>query len=69
MDERILVAYLHNGFSMQVQGNERSIDVLKQLIVPNTLVKGIAIYTAEPVPTERSKVEQLNYTALKALRE
>lgn len=63
-DERHLAFYMHNGFSSGFTGNTKAIDVLKELLIPNREVKGIAIYGETPL----RKLESLNYTQLKELR-
>ena len=62
-DERLL-AYLHNGFVVDVTGHPRTIDALKGLLIPNTRVKSISVYGGTPV----EKLSSLNYTQLKELR-
>lgn len=63
--------YLHNGFCLQVEANEVSMDVLKQMMINNRDVKSILIYEAnEPglMPRALERVETINYLKLKDLR-
>lgn len=60
----VLGVYLHNGYSMSVEANEKSIQVLKSLLVPNLLVKAMNVYGGTPV----TRLEHLNYTELTRLR-
>jgi len=57
-----ITVYLHNRSSWVYTGLPQAVDVLKDLLVPNTLVRGIVVYHGD------EKVEQLNYTALKEMR-
>jgi len=60
----VLGVYLHNGYSMSVEANEQSIQVLKALLVPNLQVKAMNVYGGNPV----TRLEHLNYTELTRLR-
>lgn len=64
MEKATLIAYLHTRFEVAVEGNPRAINVLKDLLVPNTLVKGIRVYEGDPLEVTTA----LNYDALKELR-
>jgi hypothetical protein len=69
-----LVAYLHNGGDISVEGNAVGIDMLKGLLIPAALVSGIAVYEhGEPReavygPEKLRKIEQINHVKLLELR-
>lgn len=62
----LVVVWLHNGFSASYDTNEKSADVLKDLLIPNPLVKAIYVYHGNP--PHRKCVLTLTYTQLKELR-
>lgn len=68
-DQSQLLAHLFNGFGVHVTGHEKSIDVLKDLLIPNKSVKSISTYKGEGYGPHLEKLEQLNYTKLRELRE
>jgi hypothetical protein len=64
--ECILAISQFNGFSFSVYGTEQHLRALKDLLIPNTMVKSMTLYQiTEGVPT---KLEGFNYTTLKELR-
>lgn len=73
MIEQTLLADLHNGGQIMVEGNSTSIDILKERLIQDVLVKFISIYQhPEPRPETVGpalvKVQSINYTQLKELR-
>lgn len=66
---RTLLAFLHNGGSIYVRGTAVSIDMLRGIVIPHPLVKGLVIYEGEGYGRENTaKLEQLNYTELTKMR-
>lgn len=73
MIEQTLLAELHNGGQIMVEGNSTSIDILKERLVQDVLVKHITVYQhgeshPETVGALLTKASTLNYTQLKAMR-
>lgn len=64
LENHELLVDTHDGFSLNVLGNEKGIDKLRKLVIPNVQVKRIAVYKTRPV----EKLLSQNYTQLKELR-
>lgn len=72
LETHLLVAHLHNRSSISVFGNATSIDILKERLIQDTLVKSIQIYRTHADAPRSDVIEDrilsLNYTKLRQLR-
>ena len=64
-----MVARLHNTGHVHVTGSAVSIDMLRELLIPNRLVQSLSIYEGEGHGPHVKVVEHINYTRLKEMRE
>jgi len=68
LEFHILIAYLHNNRTIIVEGNEVSIDMLKDVFFNVPELRSMRIYTNDPEPKKRKLLKSWNYTELKRLR-
>lgn len=65
---RQVTAYLHNRGYIHVTGTSVSIDLLWPILIDAPIVKGLVMYEGEGHGEHITKLAQLNYTTLKAMR-
>lgn len=62
-EETVLTLWLHDRYSITVRGNLSALSRLRDLVIPDTLVKGYMMVR------QGKKIESMNYTQIKARRE
>ena len=66
--EAVINVFRHDGAGYHVTGTQIGIDMLRQSLIKDELVKALVVYHRNPDTGELDKHEQLNYTTLKEMR-